>query len=50
MTTWLIIGGVVLVGLGLVASQLFRLKDWLDHQPPPPDDGPDPPQNVPLPD
>lgn len=35
MTTALIIGGVVLVGLGLVASQLFRLKDWLDRQPPP---------------
>ena len=23
-----------LVGLGLVASQLFRLKDWLNRQPP----------------
>lgn len=34
MTTALIIGGLVLVGLGLVASQLFRLKDWLDRQPP----------------
>lgn len=40
MTTALIIGGLVLVGLGLVASQLIRLKDWLDHQPPvePPQD------------
>jgi len=40
MTTALIIGGLVLVGLGLVASQLIRLKDWLDRQPPaepPPD-------------
>ena len=34
MTTALIIGGLVLVGLGLVASQLIRLKDWLDRQPP----------------
>lgn len=34
MTTALIIGGLVLVGLGLVASQLLRLKDWLDRQPP----------------
>ena len=47
MTTALIIGGLVLVGVGLVASQLFRLKDWLDRQPPrgpadgsaPPDEG-----------
>ena len=35
MTTALIIGGLVLVGLGLVASQLIRLKDWLARQPPP---------------
>ena len=34
MTTPLIIGGLVLAGLGLVASQLFRLKDWLNRQPP----------------
>ena len=39
MTTALIIGGVLLVGVGLVASQLVRLKDWLDRQPPTPDDG-----------
>ncbi len=44
MTTALIIGGVVLVGLGLVASQLFRLKDWLDRQPPP-----EPPADPPAP-
>lgn len=46
MTTALIIGGLVLVGLGLVASQLFRLKDWLDRQPPPqelPPPEPEPP-------
>ncbi len=34
MTTGLIIGGLVLAGLGLVASQLFRLRDWLNRQPP----------------
>jgi hypothetical protein len=33
MTTALIIGGVMLIGMGMVASQLFRLKDWLDKQP-----------------
>ena len=38
MTTALIVGGLLLVGMGLVASQLFRLKDWLNRQPPP---GPD---------
>lgn len=35
MTTALIVGGLLLVALGLVASQLFRLKDWLARQPPP---------------
>ena len=35
MSTALIIGGALLVGGGLVASQLFRLKDWLARQPPP---------------
>ena len=45
MTTALIIGGLVLVGVGLVASQLFRLKDWLDRQPPAsPTDGSAPPE------
>jgi hypothetical protein len=33
MTTALIIGGALLVGMGLVASQLVRLKDWLKRQP-----------------
>ena len=37
MTTALIVGGLLLVGVGLVASQLFRLRDWLNRQPPPPD-------------
>jgi hypothetical protein len=36
VTTALIIGGVLLVGVGLVASQLFRLRDWLNREPPPP--------------
>lgn len=35
MTTALIVGGLLLVGVGLVASQLIRLKDWLNRQPPP---------------
>lgn len=39
MTTALIIGGLLLVGVGMVASQLFRLKDWLNRQPPPAPDG-----------
>ena len=43
MTTALIIGGALLVGMGLVASQLFRLKDWLNRQPPPNPDGADGP-------
>ena len=34
MTTALIVGVLLLVALGLVASQLFRLKDWLNRQPP----------------
>jgi hypothetical protein len=34
MTATLVIAGAVLIGVGLVASQLFRLKYWLDRQPP----------------
>lgn len=45
MTTALIVGGLLLVGVGLVASQLFRLKDWLARQPPP-EDGPDEPDTT----
>lgn len=41
MTTALIIGGVLLVGLGMVSSQLFRLKDWLARQPAVPNPHPD---------
>ena len=33
MTTWLIVGALLLLAIGLVSSQLFRLKDWLDRQP-----------------
>ena len=43
VTTALIVGGLLLVGVGLVASQLFRLRDWLNRQPPPPPDGLGPP-------
>lgn len=42
MTTALIVGGLLLVGVGLVSSQLFRLRDWLARQPPPPESPPDP--------
>jgi hypothetical protein len=31
----LIVGGLGLLAVGLVASQLFRLRDWLNRQPPP---------------
>jgi hypothetical protein len=30
-----IVGGLALLAVGLVASQLFRLRDWLNRQPPP---------------
>ena len=49
VTTALIVGGLLLVGVGLVASQLFRLRDWLNRQPPaaPPDEpGPPPADDV----
>lgn len=35
MSTAWIVGGLLLVGIGMVSSQLFRLKDWLARQPPP---------------
>ena len=35
MTAVVIIGIALLVGLGLVASQLARLKRWLGTPPPP---------------
>ena len=41
MTTALIIGGVLLLGMGLVASELFKLKDWLKKQPAVPNPHPD---------
>ena len=43
MTTALIVGGLLLVGVGMVSSQLFRLKDWLNRQPPPAAGGEHPP-------
>jgi hypothetical protein len=30
-----IVVGLLVVGIGLVLSQLFRLRDWLNRQPPP---------------
>jgi hypothetical protein len=33
MTTGLIVGALLLLAVGLVSSQLFRLKDWLKRQP-----------------
>ena len=41
MTTALIIGGVLLLGMGMVASELFKLKDWLKKQPAIPNPEPD---------
>ncbi len=50
MTTALIVGGLLLVGVGMVSSQLFRLKDWLNRQPPPDPGGEYPPDpNKPKP-
>lgn len=46
MTIWIVLG-LLLVGLGIVASQLFRLKDWLDKPTPPnepPGEHPDEPE------
>ena len=34
MTIWIVVG-LLLVGLGIVASQLFRLRDWLNKPAPP---------------
>ena len=41
MTTALIIGGVLLLVMGLVASEHFKLKDWLKKQPAVPNPHPD---------
>jgi hypothetical protein len=46
MTIWIVLG-LLLVGLGIVASQLFRLKDWLNKPAPPnepPGEHPDEPE------
>jgi hypothetical protein len=36
MTVVIVIGIALLLGLGLVVSQLARLKRWLGQPPPPP--------------
>ena len=41
MTTALIVGALLLLAVGLVSSQLFRLKDWLSRQPAIPNPEPD---------
>ena len=43
LVTIAIVVGLLLVGLGIVASQLFRLRDWLNKPPPPPAEHPDDP-------
>jgi hypothetical protein len=45
MTTFLIVGGVLLLAVGLVASQLFRLRDWLNRQSALPPADPDNPEH-----
>lgn len=40
----LIVGGLGLLAVGLVASQLFRLRDWL-NRPPAPDADPAEPEH-----
>ncbi|WP_201274627.1 hypothetical protein [Mycolicibacterium sp. CH28] len=42
LLTIAIVVGLLLVGLGIVASQLFRLKDWLNKPPPPTEQQDDP--------
>ncbi len=46
MTTFIIVGGVLLLAVGLLASQLLRLKDWLNRQPAPPPEGPEDPDTT----
>lgn len=44
VVTVIVVVGLLLVGLGIVASQLLRLKEWLKKAPPPnphPDHDPD---------
>lgn len=41
MTTALIVGALLLLAVGMVSSQLFRLKDWLARQPTIPNPEPD---------
>ncbi|HEY5150956.1 MAG TPA: hypothetical protein VIJ23_14290 [Mycobacterium sp.] len=40
-----IVVGLLVLGIGMVLSQLFRLKDWLNRQPPvPPAEHPEHPR------
>ena len=41
MVTYAIVGVLALVAVGMVTSQLFRLKDWLNRQPAIPNPEPD---------
>ncbi|WP_236978867.1 MULTISPECIES: hypothetical protein [Mycobacterium] len=44
MTTAIIVGALVLLGLGIVINGLFRLRNWLKNSPPlpPPQDDDEP--------
>jgi hypothetical protein len=37
MWTYVVVAVVALMGVGLVLSQLFRLKEWLKNAPPQPE-------------
>jgi hypothetical protein len=42
MWTYVVVAVVALMGVGLVLSQLFRLKDWLKNAPPSEPEQPEP--------
>jgi hypothetical protein len=42
MWTYVVVAVVALMGVGLVLSQLFRLKDWLNNAPRPEPEQPEP--------
>jgi hypothetical protein len=47
VTTAIIVVTLVLLALGIVINQLFRLRDWMKNSPPlppPEDDPPEPPE------
>jgi hypothetical protein len=37
MWTYVVVAVVALMGVGLVLSQLLRMRDWLRNAPPPPE-------------